>query len=148
MFSSLFGFSKESPTDLKEFVPQFLMVMGDMNFRVTKTYSEAMRIINSVRDEKLRGHELQKKINLLLEDEQLSKALKTDRKLRKIKEKLITFLPTFKMDEKSDNYAHEKQRRPSWYHFVIQDGQNSDLLRRSRQPFHVGVQQHAAGLQL
>lgn len=92
-----------------------------MNFRVTKSYSEAMRIINSVKDQKLRGQELQKQINLLLEEEQLSKALKTDRKLRKIKEKLITFLPTFKMEEKSDHYAHEKQRKPSWYELLTKD---------------------------
>lgn len=114
MFSSLFNFTKETPANQKEFNPQHLLVMGDMNFRVSASYTDSMRIINAIKDKNLRGQELQKQINILLSQEQLTTAFKNNRTLRNIKEKLITFLPTFKMEEQSDLYAHEKQRTPSW----------------------------------
>lgn len=88
--------------------------MGDMNFRVNLSYTDAMRIIKNIKQHNMRGLDFQRQINALLNHEQLCIALKLNRSLRNIKEKLITFLPTFKLDEHSDNYAHEKQRTPSW----------------------------------
>ena len=114
LFSNFFNFSGEPAEEKKDFAPQFLLVMGDMNFRVNMSYTDSMRVINAIKHQNLRGHDLQKQINTLLAQEQLTNAMKGNRSLRNIKEKLITFLPTFKLEEKSDLYAHEKQRTPSW----------------------------------
>jgi hypothetical protein len=88
--------------------------MGDMNFRVNLSYTESMKVINSIKEQNIRGKDFQHRINTLLAHEQLGKALRTNRTFRNIKEKLITFLPTFKLEEQSNFYAHEKQRTPSW----------------------------------
>jgi hypothetical protein len=114
MFASLFTVADVPMPEARDFQPDYLYVLGDMNFRVDMPYTACMSIINSIKEQNLRGQELQTQINEMLGCDQLSMVLKVKRELWKLRERMITFLPTFKLEEKRNLYQHEKQRTPSW----------------------------------
>ena len=89
-------------------------MFGDMNFRVGLPFLESMRIINAIKQQKLAGDALEKEMEKLLAADQLGKALKEVRTLRMVKEKKVTFMPTYKLEETQDLYARDKERTPSW----------------------------------
>jgi hypothetical protein len=114
MIASLLNGPTGQEEESEALPPQYILIMGDMNFRVSMDYGEAMKALDFVKQRNLRGSAFQTHLNTLLASDQLSKALRSNQNFRNLKEKLITFLPTFKLDEKSDNYSTEKQRTPSW----------------------------------
>lgn len=102
--------------------------MGDMNFRVAKPFLECMRVLNTIKQSKLKGTELQAQIDYLLEQDQLRKALRKVPGLKNLKESRISFLPTYKLEKFEDLYDTEKGRTPSWTDRVLTYAEESEYL--------------------
>ncbi|OHT01400.1 Endonuclease/Exonuclease/phosphatase family protein [Tritrichomonas foetus] len=82
---------------------QFLVVLGDLNYRIDFPYSETI--------DKIKNNEL----DFLLEKDQLTNVLRTHPKISEFDEPKITFKPTFKFDENCNVYdTSPRHRIPSW----------------------------------
>lgn len=114
MVSNFFSYAVTIDEPVPVIRADALFVFGDMNFRVSLPFLESMRIINSIKHQKLCGESLEKEMERLLAADQLSKALKEVRTLRMLKEKKVAFMPTYKLEETQDLYARDKERTPSW----------------------------------
>ena len=91
----------------------YLAIIGDLNYRIEKSYEECMDLITQNNIKELRGND------------QLSISRSGDPLLDRLKEPFQTFLPTYKFDQDSDVYdTSEKHRVPSYTDRV--------LLRRGR----------------
>lgn len=81
----------------------YIIFMGDLNYRIAMTYEECMEKIGT------------KSINELYENDQLHITQATDKVIGSFKEPEIKFNPTFKFDLNSDQYdTSPKHRVPSW----------------------------------
>lgn len=98
---------------------QIVFLMGDLNFRVGLASLECLKILDGISSNKMHGEALQQEIDKLLKHDQLTLGLKEIRSLRNLKEKKIAFLPTYKLEERTDSYDREKERAPSWYWLII-----------------------------
>lgn len=83
---------------------------GDMNFRINLPYSSVISSIDSMTHDNY-----DKKLNILLNHDQLNTSKLDDEWLMWFKEMPINFLPTYKYDKQSNEYdTSKKQRVPSW----------------------------------
>lgn len=127
LFGGLTG-SKTKPVIKPELKPTVLFAMGDMNFRVAKPYLECMRVLNTIKQSKLKGSELQEQIDYMLEKDQLRLAMRKVAGLKNLRESRISFLPTYKLEKQEDLYDTEKQRTPSWTDRVLTYAEENDYL--------------------
>lgn len=81
----------------------YIVFMGDLNYRIELPHDKVMGLIKD------------SNIKELLKYDQLNKAKKENKQFNKYDEAEITFNPTYKFDENSDNYDSSKlQRIPSY----------------------------------
>lgn len=86
----------------------FLVLMGDLNYRIDMNYADCIRHIQD-------GD-----IKMLLARDQLNIAKLTDKRIAKFDEGTIDFIPTYKYDKKSNIYdTSPKQRIPSYCDRVL-----------------------------
>ncbi|OHT01087.1 Endonuclease/Exonuclease/phosphatase family protein [Tritrichomonas foetus] len=98
----------------------YLAIIGDLNYRIEKSYEDCITLINQNNIKELRGND------------QLSLSREKDPILNRLKEPFQTFLPTYKFDMDSDVYdTSEKHRVPSYTDRV--------LLRRGRKRAAMGT---------
>lgn len=115
MMNGFFTYTKPVDSNFNNAVPNYVVVLGDMNFRVTLDANKCLRAIDAIKQTHKKGMNYQHQIAELVNHDQLTSALRNDRSLRNLREKMITFLPTYKLEEQADHYSYEKQRTPSWY---------------------------------
>ncbi|EAY16895.1 Endonuclease/Exonuclease/phosphatase family protein [Trichomonas vaginalis G3] len=81
----------------------YLIFVGDLNYRITLSYEETCKLIE------------QGNIERLLEFDQLRNSMKSDRLIGALKEPPLVFVPTYKFDKNCDVYdTSSKHRVPSW----------------------------------
>ena len=81
----------------------YFFFLGDLNYRITLPYEEAIELCKH------------QKIDQLLQSDQLRNIQRKDKKIAELIEPEITFLPTYKFDENSDEYdTSSKKRTPSY----------------------------------
>lgn len=81
----------------------FLVLMGDLNYRVEMDYEECIH--------HMKNHD----IDSILKHDQLNRVKTTDKSLALYDECPITFMPTYKYDKRSNSYdSSEKKRVPSY----------------------------------
>lgn len=114
MMNGLFAYTKPVERNFNKTTPHYVVALGDMNFRVTMEANKCLRALNQIKQSSKRGMAYQQQIAELVKFDQLTNALRNERSLRNLREKLITFLPTYKLEENADHYSYEKQRTPSW----------------------------------
>lgn len=97
----------------------YLVIIGDLNYRIDLSYEDCLSFINK------------NDVPSLLEKDQLSISRKNEPILGRLKEPVISFLPTYKFDENSDVYdTSEKHRVPSYTDRI--------LIRRGRKRISIG----------
>lgn len=91
---------------------------GDFNFRIDCNYLDVKAIIERYQTLIAEGgkeKEAKEAFQWLLDQDQLLISRKTNEVLESYTEAPITFLPTYKYDNNSDQYdTSKKQRTPSW----------------------------------
>ena len=81
----------------------YLVFVGDLNYRITLSYEETLQLIN------------QNQIGQLLSRDQLRISMANDRDIGTLKEPPLQFMPTYKFDKNSAIYdTSPKKRVPSW----------------------------------
>lgn len=81
----------------------YIVLMGDLNYRIQLPRDKVIELINE--------HNIQE----ILKHDQLKLAQKENQQFAKFEEAEITFMPTYKFDENTDNYdTSSKQRVPSY----------------------------------
>lgn len=110
------------PSSIKsvDTVPDYVVVFGDMNFRVDLEPKQCLKFLSEIKKTNKRGMLYQQQVSALLQHDQLTKSLRKDSCLHRLREKNITFLPTYKLHQQSDDYSIDKKRTPSWYTYIEQ----------------------------
>ena len=81
----------------------YLIFVGDLNYRITLSYDETLKLINS------------NQIGQLLGKDQLRITMANDKEIGTLKEPPLQFMPTYKFDKNSAVYdTSQKRRVPSW----------------------------------
>ncbi|XP_041455927.1 phosphatidylinositol 4,5-bisphosphate 5-phosphatase A-like [Lytechinus variegatus] len=82
----------------------YVLWFGDLNYRIEDLSTEAIKFLAAP-----------KKLHVLLEKDQLLNSMRKKKAFSGFHEGLITFMPTYKFDLKSNEYdTSPKQRSPAW----------------------------------
>ena len=94
----------------------YVIFMGDLNYRISLDYETTLSLINS------------NEIHNLLTQDQLYQVRQTDSIIGRFKEPEIKFNPTFKFDPNCDRYdTSQKHRVPSWTDRILVKTSKSNL---------------------
>ena len=98
----------------------YLIFVGDLNYRIALSYEETLSLIN------------QNRIGTLLEHDQLRMTMQRDKIIGTMKEPPLQFMPTYKFDKDSAIYdTSPKKRVPSWTDRI--------LIKRGPKRLSVGI---------
>lgn len=105
------------------------LFFGDMNFRIDLPYSSVISSIDSMTHDNY-----DKKLNVLLNHDQLNAWKLDDEWLMGFREMPINFLPTYKYDKLSHEYdTSKKQRVPSWTDRILWYSNETDFSAKESQ---------------
>lgn len=116
---SLLNLATASDSSPDIYRPHVAFAMGDMNFRVAMNATQCLALTRDIKQKHLQGAKMQEVLDMILAEDQLTKALREIRQLRKLREKKISFMPTYKLEEFQNEYSREKERTPSWTDRVL-----------------------------
>ena len=84
-----------------------------MNFRLNLDFDSVLTILNQIRSS-ANKEERKKRIERLLQDDQLHEQIRSNKLLLNFSEATIDFIPTYKMEPFAEEYKAKKTRTPSW----------------------------------